>query len=160
MESQVLKKEVSSRAVPAEAPSAPVRVLPSGRSVVLKIGDGCEDLEVRSPAGDVEVRISLTDQGAVVSLRGGQLQMESADAVTLNCRRLEVVKARAEADPGGGGKFQPGAVIEIAKESFVVGCGAETRLRITAVQLEGKRSMPARDFLNGSTLRVGGEFGG
>jgi hypothetical protein len=96
MESQVLKNEVSGHG-PTEACSAPARVLPSGRSVVLKIGDDCENLEVRSPDGDVEVRITLTDQEAVVSLRGGRLQMESADAVALNCRRLDVVTTEGTA---------------------------------------------------------------
>jgi hypothetical protein len=87
MESQVLENDVS----------APVRTLPSGRSVVLKVGDGCEEMVIRSPGGDVEVRITLTEQGAVVSLRGGQLQMQAADTVSLNCRRLDVVTTEGTA---------------------------------------------------------------
>ena len=81
MKSQTLGKKVS----------APFGALPSGRSVVLKVSDGREEMEIRSPAGDVEVRITLTDQGAVVSLRGGQLQMQAADTISMNCRRLDVV---------------------------------------------------------------------
>ena len=87
MESQVLQNPVS----------AQLRALPSGRSVVLKVGDGGEEMEIRSPDGDVEVRITLTDQGAVVSLRGGQLQMQAADAITMNCRRLEVLTTEGTA---------------------------------------------------------------
>jgi methionyl-tRNA formyltransferase len=76
-----------------------------------------------------------------------------------NDHRLEIVKARAE--PGGAGvdKFEPGAVCEAAKDSFVVACGGATRLRITEVQPEGKRAMPARDFLNGARLQVGAKLG-
>jgi hypothetical protein len=128
MESQVLKKEVSSRAVPAEARSAPVRVLPSGRSVVLKVGDGSEELEVRSPAGDVEVRISLTDQGAVVSLRGGQLQMQSADAVTLNCRRLEVVTTEGTALGSAGDVLITGREMRVKTEKDIHMNGGVIRL--------------------------------
>jgi methionyl-tRNA formyltransferase len=74
-------------------------------------------------------------------------------------RRLEIVKARVE--PGGedAHKFEPGAVCEVAKDSIVVACGGATRLRITEVQPEGKRAMPARDFLNGARLQVGAKLG-
>ncbi|HEX4130396.1 MAG TPA: hypothetical protein VHZ24_10150 [Pirellulales bacterium] len=92
MESETLTSEVS----------APLRALPSGRSVVLKLGDGCEQLEVRSPTGDVEVCITLSDQGATVRLRGGELQMQSPDAVSLNCRRLDVITAEGTALASGG----------------------------------------------------------
>src|SRR5262249_2364283 len=72
-----------------------------------------------------------------------------------NGRRLEIVKARAEAAGAGADKFKPGAVCEVAKESFVVTCGGVTRLRVTEVQPEGKRVMAARDFLNGAKLQLG-----
>ncbi len=68
----------------------PERFLPSGRSVVLKVAGTCEELEVRSPQGEVEVRVTLTESGPVVSLRGARLELASPDAVTVNCRRLEV----------------------------------------------------------------------
>jgi methionyl-tRNA formyltransferase len=76
-----------------------------------------------------------------------------------NNHRLEIVKARAEAGGEGVNKFEPGAVCEAAKDSFVVACGGATRLRITEVQPEGKRAMPARDFLNGVRLQVGAKLG-
>jgi hypothetical protein len=119
MESQVLKNEVSGQVAPTEARSAPARVLPSGRSVVLKIGDDCEDLEVRSPDGDVEVRITLTDQGAVVSLRGGRLQMESADAVALNCRRLDVVTTEGTALGSAGDVLITGRGMRVQTENDI-----------------------------------------
>jgi hypothetical protein len=119
MESQVLNNEISGPAAPTEARPAPVRVLPSGRSVVLKIGDGCEALEVRSPGGDVEVRITLTDQGTVVSLRGGRLQMESADAVALNCRRLEVVTTEGTALGSAGDVLITGREMRVKTENDI-----------------------------------------
>ena len=64
--------------------------LPSGRSVVVRVDGGREELEVRSPSGDVEVRITLTEAGPVVSLRGARLELESPDAVAINCRKFEV----------------------------------------------------------------------
>jgi hypothetical protein len=67
-----------------------LRRLPSGRSVVLKMAGAQEEIEVRSPDGTVEVCITLTDCGAVVSLRGGRLELQSPDSVVVNSRRFEV----------------------------------------------------------------------
>jgi hypothetical protein len=58
--------------------------------VVLKVIGEREELEVRSPRGDVEVRIVLTDDGPVVSLRGGRLEVDTPEDVRLRCRRFEV----------------------------------------------------------------------
>src|SRR5262245_9319633 len=66
------------------------QALPSGRSVLLKLTGAAEELEVRSPQGDVEVRITLSDQGPVVHLRGARLELEAPDTIALNCRHLEV----------------------------------------------------------------------
>ncbi len=66
------------------------RPLPSGRSVVIRVTGAAEELEVRSPGGAVEVRITLTDQGPVVRLSGARLELEAADNIALHCRRLEV----------------------------------------------------------------------
>jgi methionyl-tRNA formyltransferase len=76
-----------------------------------------------------------------------------------NGHRLEIVSARVEPSGDGSDNFEPGVVCEVAKEAFVVACGEGSRLRITEVQLEGKRAMPARDFLNGARLQVGAKLG-
>ena len=55
-------------------------------------------------------------------------------------------------------QLEPGTVCEVAKDSFVVACGANTTLRVIEVQPAGKRPMPARDFLNGAKLSVGTRF--
>jgi hypothetical protein len=99
--------------------TAPVRALPSGRSVVLKVGEGCEEMEIRSPGGDVEVRITLTDQGAVVGLRGGRLEMQSADAVSLNCRRLDVVTTEGTALGGTGDVVITGREMRVKMENDI-----------------------------------------
>ena len=75
----------------------------------------------------------------------------------LNGQRLELIAAQAErratdAQP-------PGTVCEVARDSFTVACGSNTRLRITQVQPAGKRTMSARDFLNGAKLQSGTVFG-
>jgi methionyl-tRNA formyltransferase len=77
-----------------------------------------------------------------------------------NGHRLEIVKSRAEPREASVDKFEPGEVCEVTKDSFVVACGGALALRVTAVHLEGKRAMSARDFLNGARLQVGAKLGG
>jgi methionyl-tRNA formyltransferase len=73
-----------------------------------------------------------------------------------NGHRLEIVKARVEP---GACEIEPGVVCETDRDGFVAACGGATRLRITEVQPEGKRAMPARDFLNGARLQAGAKLG-
>jgi methionyl-tRNA formyltransferase len=76
-----------------------------------------------------------------------------------NGHRLEIVESRAEPREASVDKFEPGEVCEVMKDSFVVACGGALALRVTAVHLEGKRAMSARDFLNGARLQVGAKLG-
>ena len=57
---------------------------------------------MRSPRAEVEVRITLTDEGPVVSLRGARLELESPDVVSVNCRRLEVSASEGTQLASGG----------------------------------------------------------
>jgi hypothetical protein len=65
------------------------RALPSGRTLVLRIGSAGEDVEIRSAAGELDLRITLTDKGPVVSLRGARLELDAAD-VAFRCRDFDV----------------------------------------------------------------------
>ncbi|MFN2499909.1 MAG: methionyl-tRNA formyltransferase [Pyrinomonadaceae bacterium] len=53
----------------------------------------------------------------------------------------------------------PGEVIAAHGDDLIVSCGEKTALRLLEVQLEGKRRMVARDFLNGTHLQIGDRFG-
>src|SRR5262249_12082466 len=48
------------------AEPATEQLLPSGRSVIVKTADGREELEIRSPRGEMEVHVTLTETGPVV----------------------------------------------------------------------------------------------
>ena len=56
-------------------------------------------------------------------------------------------------------KPQPGELIAGGGKLRVV-CGQQTLLEVTEVQAEGRKRMPARDFLNGVRLVPGERFGG
>ncbi len=45
---------------------------------------------------------------------------------------------------------EPGTIVEIEKDGFVIVCGDKVGLKITDLQLSGKKRMDARSLLNGS----------
>lgn len=49
----------------------------------------------------------------------------------------------------------PGVVLEAHGDDLVIKCEGNSALKITELQLEGKRRMSARDFLNGVNFKVG-----
>ncbi len=77
------------------------RLLPSGRSVVLRVGE-VEELEIRSPEGEVEVRIVLTEAGPVVRLRAARLELDTTESVDVRCKQFQVhadeMRVRTEGD--------------------------------------------------------------
>ncbi len=73
-------------------------------------------------------------------------------------QRLELVSIAVETTTADEQQYQPGTICEVAKNSFVVCCGGDTRLRVTEVQPAGKRVMAVRDYLNGVKLSVGMRF--
>lgn len=52
----------------------------------------------------------------------------------------------------------PGQVVAARGDDLIVKCGDETTLHLIEVQPEAKRRMNARDYLNGSYVRVGDKF--
>ncbi|MGI8495158.1 MAG: methionyl-tRNA formyltransferase [Pyrinomonadaceae bacterium] len=52
-----------------------------------------------------------------------------------------------------------GTIVEINKDDFVVACGHQTFLKILELQVEGKKRMAVRDFLNGSKIEIGEKLG-
>ena len=53
----------------------------------------------------------------------------------------------------------PGEVISAHGDDLVVQCGGDTVLRLLEIQPQAKRRMSARDFLNGSHLKIGTRLG-
>ena len=93
---------ISEAQEPAPSTPTPARRLPSGRSVVMRAVQGQEELEIRTAEGELEVRVTLTEAGPVIQLRGARLEVESPDAVAFHCRQFEVHAAeRLDLQSGG-----------------------------------------------------------
>jgi len=56
-------------------------------------------------------------------------------------------------------KIQSGGILEAKGDDLIVACGNITALKINELQLEGKRRMNVRDFLNGVKVTIGEKFG-
>lgn len=76
---------------------------------------------------------------------------------TFHSRRIIIRKACAEALQQTSD--QPGQIIEAHGDRLVVACGAGTALRISDLQPEDSRRMSARDFLNGTHIKIGQVLG-
>jgi hypothetical protein len=66
------------------------RLLPSGRSVVLKVAGDREELEIRNADGELEVSVVMTADGPLVRVCGGRLELNAVDDVAVRCKRFEV----------------------------------------------------------------------
>ncbi|MEP7075591.1 MAG: methionyl-tRNA formyltransferase [Acidobacteriota bacterium] len=72
-------------------------------------------------------------------------------------RKLTLFRARAIESESS--ESLPGRVIEAKGDNLIVACGSGTALQVEELQLEGKRRMPTRDFLNGVKLLAGERLG-
>jgi len=71
-------------------------------------------------------------------------------------RKLTIWKSRVE---GRGSRVESGEILEAKGGKLLVGCGQNSSLSVEELQLEGKRRMPTRDFLNGVKVQTGEKLG-
>jgi methionyl-tRNA formyltransferase len=72
-------------------------------------------------------------------------------------QQLIIWRASAQVDVENSAA--PGDVIAAHGDELIVSCGEKTALRLLELQLEGKRRLLSRDFLNGTHLKIGDRFG-
>lgn len=97
--------------------------------------------------------IDWTLNAVAVERRVRGLQPWPNAHTTLNSRRLIIRQAEAEVlQPISD---QPGRIVAAHGDRLVVACGAGTGLRISDLQPEDSRRMSARDFLNGTHIKIG-----
>ncbi len=106
-------------------------------------------------------RIDWTMSGVAIDRRVRGFQPWPGAYTTLNSRRLIIRLATAETlqHPSAKGQIIAGQVIEAHGDRLLIACGDSTALRILELQPEDSRRMSARDFLNGSHIKVGEVLG-
>ena len=84
--------------------------------------------------------------GAYTSFRGKNLRLWSAAA--------PLSRGESTAEPS-----QPGVAL-VENDHLLIACGDGTLLEVGELQLEGRKRLSARDFMNGVRLKPGEELGG
>ncbi len=91
-----------------------------------------------------------------IALRVRAFQPWPATYTTFRSARLMIWQARvAVPTPTITDSVAAATILGIEKTGFTLCCAQGTALTVEEVQIEGKRRMPARDFVNGMRLRVG-----
>lgn len=122
------------------------RDLPSGRSVVVRVDGVQEQIELRSAEGAVEVRIVMTDDGPVVSLTGGRLEVNTPDTVAFNCKNFEVNASEKAHIASGGPVRVTGQELRVLTDNDVHLNGAFIRLNCPdSLESDPERSADADD---------------
>jgi methionyl-tRNA formyltransferase len=75
----------------------------------------------------------------------------------LNGKRLKILSALPKVNSQADG-YTAGSVVQALSDTLTIRCGRGD-LRITELQLEGKKKMTASEFLRGSQLAVGSRLG-
>ena len=52
-------------------------------------------------------------------------------------------------------EVKTGTILKAEKDEFIVACGGNSALKLLEIQIEGKRRMNTRDFLNGQKIEAG-----
>jgi len=149
------------------APELMNRLAETGAELLSETLESIEDIELRPQrAEDATSAPMLTREdghidwsmnAVAVGRRVRGFQPWPNAHTTLDSRRLIIRQASAEVLQQISD--QPGRVVEAHGDRLVVACGAGTALRISDLQPEDSRRMSARDFINGSHIRIGQVLG-
>ena len=149
------------------APELMKRLAETGAELLSETLKGIDHIEPKSQHGQdasfapmlkrEDGLIAWTLDAAAIERRVRGLQPWPNAYTTLNSRRLIIRAASAEELQLPA--TQPGQIVEANGDRLLVASGAATALQILELQPEDSRRMSARDFLNGSHIKVGQIFG-
>lgn len=128
----------------------PQREAEATHAPILRREDGLIDWTAGATEIDRRVRGFQPWPNAHTQFRGQRLVIHQA----------EPRYAPEESAGASSNNTVAGEIINAHGDSLEVVCGEGTRLRLSEVQLEGKRRMSARDFINGMRVRAGERLGG
>jgi methionyl-tRNA formyltransferase len=108
------------------------------------------------PLKKVDGRINWQMPAREIAARVRAFQPFPTSYTFIESHQLTIWSAKAF-DRSSAGEIA-GTIVNATGDELVVACGNETFLQIEEVQLEGKRRMSERDFLNGTKIKVGEHF--
>lgn len=129
----------------------PQREAEATHAPILRREDGLVDWGASAFEIDRRVRGFQPWPNAHTQFRGQRLVIHQA--VPRNASEEPAVET-----PQAGNTFN-GVIAKAQGDDLEIACGESTRLRLSEIQLEGKRRMSARDFINGMRVRAGERVG-
>ncbi len=99
-----------------------------------------------------ETQIGLMDTAPELMQRLAEM---GADLLGETLKRLDELQPVPQAES----KATFAEVIAAHGDELIVSCGGRTALRLLELQLEGRQRLSARDFLNGTHLKIGDRLG-
>ncbi len=99
----------------------------------------------------------MTAQEVALRIRG--FQPWPGAYTLLKGTRLIIWQAKVK-EINLSGSNQPGTIVQADKNGIVIACNQSTALTILELQLEGRKRLQVRDFLNGIPLQVGESLDG
>jgi methionyl-tRNA formyltransferase len=106
---------------------------------ILKREDGLIDWHKTASEIACRVRAFQPWPGTFTQFRGGRLMLWKARGVSFDFQQT----------------VEPATIISLDKSGFTVACADATALHIEEIQIEGKRRVSAKDFINGARLATG-----
>lgn len=64
--------------------------LDSGRQVLILSDENQDRLEIVEPNGEVAIKVRLTAEGPVVTIRGAHLELKSTETLALEAKRVKI----------------------------------------------------------------------
>ncbi|MDQ1560281.1 MAG: methionyl-tRNA formyltransferase [Pyrinomonadaceae bacterium] len=136
----------------------PQREAEATHAPILRREDGLIDWNAGATEIDRRVRGFQPWPNAHTQFRGQRLVIHQAEPQYIH--QTEPRHAPEESAEASSDNTVAGEIVNAHGDSLEVACGDGTRLRLSEVQLEGKRRMSARDFINGMRVRAGERLGG
>ncbi|HYP01348.1 MAG TPA: methionyl-tRNA formyltransferase [Pyrinomonadaceae bacterium] len=154
------------------APQVLVRLAALGAELLSETLARIDELEPRPQAEDEATHAPiLTREDGLIDWHMSAREIERRvrgfqpwpNAHTLfRAQRLVIHQALPQSEPedeAGEGDPATGRIIKARGDELVVACGGRTHLQLSEIQLEGKRRMSARDFINGVRVAAGERLG-
>jgi methionyl-tRNA formyltransferase len=124
---------------------------------MLKKEHGLIDWKLPAASISSHIRAFQPWPGSYTVFRGARLIVWRAREVQ-SARPAEAGQsssAEQSAEPGYPQATAPASITSVDRSGFTVQCGGSTALSIQEIQIEGKKRLPGRDFINGARLLIG-----
>jgi len=119
------------KVAPPPAPEDEPRrmALASGRVVEARAEEGRDRLTIRSPSGEVELEVQMTERGPLLRFRAADVELESARDVKVKCHDFEVhAEGRIVQESGGDLRQRIGGHADVKVRGRMSLAGRETHL--------------------------------